>query len=161
MITAQSILSKYVPTLYATIGERSIVNIDYFFTKYNALVIELIGKELRTINTPFTDSILDCIKAEIKESEFFRLNRKLRNNLHYESTDLLSDQEMEMVTKNQTIYLNIVKKYFADSISINIDRECKKMTGLSKAFQASGLSKEEFDQFYYFYYLKFLLTGKI
>ena len=37
----------------------------------------------------------------------------------------------------------------------NIDKECKIMTGFSDAFRASGMSKEELDRYYYFYYWLF------
>ena len=35
------------------------------------------------------------------------------------------------------------------------------MTGFSNAFRASGMSKEELDKYYYFYYPKYRITGKL
>ena len=161
MITAVNILSEHLPSLHAARGNRRIVDTDYFFGKYRALIITILGDELRHLNTPFAERIKTDIGNVIKNSSFFPLNRKLRNNLHYETTSILTESEWNIVQQNQKLYLGVMENSFRSQLCVNIDKECRTMTGFSNAFRASGMSKEELDKYYYFYYLKYRITGKL
>ena len=161
MITSINIISENLPSLYATNGDTRIIDIESFFRKYRALLICVLGDELRSTHTAFTDKIKAELKANITNPSFFQANRKLRNNLHYEKTEVITEAEMDMIISNQPIYLSIIEKYFKAVINIDIDKECKIMTGFSKAYQASGISRNELERYYYFYYLKYRITGKL
>lgn len=161
MITSLNMISAIISSLYATIGSKRVIDIEFFFRKYRALLICVLGDELCAMDTPFACQIKAELEANITVPNFFQLNRRLRNNLHYKETDVLTEEEMDVVLKNQHLYLSIIEKHFKHSINIDIDKECKTMTGFSDAFRASKISRDEFDRYYYFYYLKYRITGKL
>lgn len=161
MIASVGILSQNFPSLHATFGGEQIINIDSFFRKYRALVICIIGDELQRLDTQFANHLKGKINASVGHPDFFRLNRKVRNNLHYETTNVLTESEMNIVHENQQLYLSVIEKAFRSCLHLDIDKECHVMTGFSDAFRKSGLSKEELDKHYYSYYLKYRITGKL
>ena len=161
MITSVNVLSDLIPSFHATMGDRRIVDMDFFFRKYRALIITILGDELRQLNTPLAMLIKAEIERIITEPNFFPLNRKLRNNLHYETTNVLTENELNIVEENQRRYLTVIENSFRSYLYVDIDKECKLMTGFSNAFRASGMSKEELDRYYYFYYIKYRITGKL
>lgn len=161
MITSVNVLSNYLPSFHITFGEKRIVDMNSFFEKYKALIIEIMKDELNQLDTPFGNQIKADIKNAITDTRFFSLNRKLRNNLHYETTNILTTDELNMIRINQMNYLSIFENNFRKHLYIDIDEECKVMTGFSKAFRKSGMSKEELDRRYNFYYLKYCSTGEL
>lgn len=161
MITSVNVLSEYLPSFYVTISERRIADMNLFFQKYRALIITILGDELRQLNTPFANLIKTEIASIITDANFFSLNRKLRNNLHYETTNLLLESELNIIQQNQMLYLSVFEKRFRACLHVDIDKECKTMTGFSNAVRSSGMTKEELDRYYYFYYLKYRITGKL
>ena len=161
MITSVNVLSNYLPSFHITFGEKRIVDMNSFFEKYKALIIEIMKDELNQLDTPFGNQIKADIKNAITDTRFFSLNRKLRNNLHYETTNILTTDELNMIRINQMNYLSIFENNFRKHLYIDIDEECKVMTGFSKAFRKSGMSKEELDRRYSFYYLKYCSTGEL
>jgi len=161
MITSVNVLSNYLPSFHITFGEKRIVDMNSFFEKYKALIIEIMKDELNQLDTPFGNQIKADIKNAITDTRFFSLNRKLRNNLHYETTNILTTDELDMIRINQMNYLSIFENNFRKHLYIDIDEECKVMTGFSKAFRKSGMPKEELDRRYSFYYLKYCSTGEL
>jgi len=161
MITSINVLSEYLPNFHITMGNRQIADMNLFFDKYRALIITIMGDELCQLDTPFANQIKIKIKNVIVDSSFFSLNRKLRNNLHYETTNILTEGERDTIRQNQVPYLSIFENSFRANLFIDIDKECRIMTGFSNAFRASGMTKEELDRYYYFYYLKYRIIGKL
>ncbi len=141
------------------LGIYSCLNLDYFFRKYRSLIIEIVGKELQLMNTPFSQKIENDFSKAIAPN-FFPLNRKLRNNLHYGSISGFTEDEMLFLDQNQSIYLNILMKHIRSNIVIDIDDECKFMTRFSRAYSESGISQDEFEKNYRNYYNSFLRTGR-
>lgn len=136
MITSLNMISAIIPSLYATIGSKRVIDIEFFFRKYRALLICVLGDELCAMDTPFARQIKAELEANITAPNFFQLNRRLRNNLHYKETDVLTEEEMDVVLKNQRLYLSIIEKHFKHSINIDIDKECKTMTGFQRILSA-------------------------
>ena len=58
-------------------------------------------------------------------------------------------------------YLSIINDYILDNLNIHISKECVDMTNFLKACQKKGLTKSDIDKLYYYYYVKFKITGKI
>ena len=73
----------------------------------------------------------------------------------------MTENELNIVEENQCQYLSVIENSFHSYLYIDIDNECKIMTGFSNAFRASGMTKEELDKYYYFYYLKYRITGRL
>ncbi|MBR3767058.1 MAG: hypothetical protein IKL10_02330 [Clostridia bacterium] len=161
MITSINVLSKYLPNFQVTMGKRQIADMSLFLDKYRALIITIMGDELCQLDSSFANQIKIDIKNFIVDSSFFSLNRKLRNNLHYETTNILTEEERYIIRQNQMTYLSIFENSFRANLFIDIDKECEIMTGFSNAFRTSGMTKEELDRYYYFYYIKYRITGKL
>ena len=161
MVTSLSIISSIFPNFSAKVQGGRVIDMDSFLQKYRAIVIHILGDELKKLDTPFSRRIKADIQSHINDESFFRLNRKLRNNIHYEKTESISEEEAQIISKNQLLYLSIFERHFVSSTNICIDKECQTMTGFSKAYYASGISREQLDRYYYYYYLKHFLTGKI
>lgn len=161
MLTSLRTMSSSFPTFSAEIDGKRIIDLAFFFRKYQALVIDILGKELLGSKTPFAQKIREELDITIHDKNFFSLNRKIRNNLHYETTTMLSDSDKRIVDENQRVYLSVLEKHFRSSVNIQIDKECIMMTKLSNAYRNSNIAWEDFQKNYIYYYCKFRLTGKI
>ena len=161
MVTALGIMSSIFPNVSASIEGSRVIDMASFLRKYRAILICVLGDELQKLDTPFVRRIKADIQTYIKDDRFFRLNRRLRNNIHYEKTERISEDEEQIISKNQILYLSILERHFNSSINICIDKECETMTGFSRAYGASDVSREQLDRHYYDYYQKYLLTGKL
>lgn len=127
--------------------------------KYRAVVICIIGLELKAMNTQFVQSIQSDLQSKIGDGAFWGINHKLRNNIHYQGTEVLTDNEIDTLDKFQSAYSEIISNHFQKSIFIDSDKECKTMTGFSKACHEKGMSKADMDKFYY--YMKYVLFGRV
>lgn len=161
LISSVEYIEKALPPFNINLGDKCIVSLHGFFRKYKALIIVIIGEELKMLDTEFGSVIKNEIDSEIQCRKFFALNRTVRNNLHYKETKVLSQEEIELVDKNQLIYLNTVKKLILENIHIDIDKECIRVTNFFNACHKKGLAKSEVLKHQYYYYVKFLIFGKL
>ncbi len=161
MLSSVNNIESALPTFNINIGDDCIVSFKKFFRKYKALIIEIIGAELKNLNTAFSNDLKKSIDSQITNNEFWALNRSLRNNLHYEKTQSLTQDELNIIDEFQDIYLETINTHILNNLNIKIDKECITMTNFLKACQTKGLSKNDIVKYYYFYYLKFLITGRV
>lgn len=154
-------IEKAVPDFNISIGEIRVFDIKAFIRKYRAVVICIIGSELKVMNTEFAQNIQSDIQSKIGDGPFWGVNRKLRNNIHYQRTEVLTKDEINTLDKFQTVYFEIIYDHFERCIFIDIDKECKTMTGFLKACQNKGMGKAEIDKYYYYYYMKYVLFGRV
>ena len=94
-----------------------IIDSERFLLKVKASLICVLGDiDLKKI--PFLNKMFqDCMK-DIPD-EFYPINRKCRNNLHYGFYNELSEHELEVLKKNQDIYLKYVVDEFEKQLTIN------------------------------------------
>lgn len=137
------------------------IKFENYIRKIKALVIEIVGKDLMEMNSKYSNEVLENIKEAIIEKEFYSLNRKIRNNIHYLHTSSLTNKELEVIDRNQEKYLKIIRNSFQKNIFISIDNECVQMTNFLKECERLGLTDEEIKKDYERMYLSFLYTGKI
>lgn len=139
------------------IGNQAFIDFSMngYFRKYKASIIEIVGKELLEMETTFSTGVLQNLENNIQEKDFFQINRKLRNNLHYVSTYNFSSDEINIIDKYQDIYLMTLIKAILSNINIDVDQECCTMTGFLEDCIKKGISKEELDSRYPYYYLKY------
>lgn len=137
------------------------IKFENYIRKIKALVIEIVGKDLMKMNSQYSKEVLKNIKEAITEKEFYSLNRKIRNNIHYLHTNSLTNKELEVVDRNQEKYLKVIRNSFYENIFIDIDNECVQMTNFLKECERLGLTDEEIKKDYERKYLSFLYTGKI
>ena len=81
--------------------------------------------------------------------------------LHYVKTQSLTQDELKVVDQYQPIYLNIINTHILKELNVKVDKEYITMTNFLKACQRKGLSKTDIEKYYYFYYVKFLITGRV
>lgn len=161
LIKSLLLIEDIIPTIKIENNNYVIVDFHNFIMKYKAIVIGLIYSDLKDMNTEYTKIILDEINTAVTDKCFYRLNRKLRNNIHYGEKEILSIEELNIIEHYQDIYFQIIIKNFDNAISINIDKKCMKMTEFSNYVSKSGISEKELKKYYYYYYLKFSIIRKL
>ncbi len=160
MISSVLQLEKMLP--YFEVNGNGFPAIDTcsFMRKWKAVIIEIIGNELKVLKSKFGDRIKTEIEQKIRDKTFFSLNRKLRNNLHYLKTEKLSSQEIQIIDQYQNEYLRALESIILEQLNVQIDDECKEMTGFLIDCRERGLSAEDVKKYYPFNYLKYRLSRK-
>lgn len=161
LVTSAIRIEKAVPDFNISVGEIKVFDIKAFIRKYKAVVICIIGSELKAMNTEFAQNIQADIQSKIGDGPFWGMNRKLRNNIHYQRTEVLTENEIDTLDKFQTVYFEIISSHFQKNTFIDIDKECKTMTGFTKACHEKGMSEADIDKYYYYYYMKYVLFGRV
>lgn len=161
MLSSATNIERVVPLIDIKIGDNIIVSFKRFFRKYKALVIDIVGEEIKNLDTEFSCTIKEAIQCRIDNNKFWKLNRTVRNNLHYVETELLAEEDLAIVDHYQQVYLSIINDYILNNLNIHVSKECVDMTNFLKACQKKGLTKSDIDKLYYYYYVKFKITGKI
>lgn len=138
---------------------------DIYLTNYirklKAIVISIVGNDLIKLETNFTKYICKGLEELIDYKDFYKINRKLRNNCHYKDISNLSAEDIKILDIYQDKYLRFLDSNFKDNFFVDIDDECIRMTNFLKACREEGLSKDEIDKDYFKLYYKFYLTGKL
>lgn len=137
------------------------LSFENFIRKYKAIIIEVIGQDLIKPKSNYLVSLKCEIDANIKAHNFFMINRKLRNNAHYNNIEKLSDHELSCLKKYQNKYLNIILKSFNYNLYVKIEQNDIRMTNFLKYCLAHKITKEVIDKNYQSMYLEFLFTHKI
>lgn len=161
LVSSAQIIPDLIPSLVLDFGGIKIIDTARFFRKYKALVIELLGAQFKEPPTDFTIGIRKDIETEVVDSSFFRLNRSVRNNLHYETTHILSNEEVALVDHYQSIYLNVIIRHFSSRLVVKIDKECQQVTAYFKACMDKGMTPDEIARHSYLRYLVYIFTGKL
>lgn len=114
-------LDEFVPALKV---EGEVINIDvsYSVMKLKAMLICTFGDAIFELKTPMVQSIKKEIEDSFGESDVFKINRRLRNNLHYNSVEKLSDIELERIDIFQRKYMEIVLDTFKKNIKFKIGK---------------------------------------
>lgn len=144
-----------------TSGDLIKFNLNRYIKKIKALIITIIGNDLQKMNTLFSKELLQEINDKITNQDFFKINRALRNNIHYSNIRILNKNENEILDINQNIYLKIIENAMIENLYVDIDSECEQMTNFLRACSEQGLSEEEIKKDYEKKYLTFLYTGKL
>lgn len=105
---------------YITINEKENIKVDFnsFLLKVKASLIELLWNDKNNNNIPFLNEILNNYPDEIND-EFFPINRKCRDNIHYGFYNELTDDEINILNKYQDIYLRYIIIKFEKKLTIN------------------------------------------
>lgn len=157
MVTSVLAIEKNLPKLEIKKNNDIIIDFHSFFRKWKAMIVEIIGKELSELKTDFSLNLQRKIDDNIVNKKFFQYNRKLRNNLHYTTIEILSQKALELIDSGQKIYFDILTSSFENCLYIDVDKECRTMTGFLKACQDKELPPDEITRNYYYYYIKYLL----
>lgn len=104
---------------FITVNEEKNIKIsfDSFLLKVKAALIEILWNDKNKNNLPFLNIILENYPKEICD-EFFPINRKCRDNLHYGFYNKLTNEEIDILNQNQDKYLDYVIKEFEKQLTI-------------------------------------------
>ena len=105
---------------YININEKENIKVDFnsFLLKVKASLIELLWNDKNNNNIPFLNEILNNYPEEIND-EFFPINRKCRDNIHYGFYNELTEDEINFLNKYQDIYLRYIINKFEKKLTIN------------------------------------------
>ncbi|MCI9110686.1 MAG: hypothetical protein HFH47_02595 [Bacilli bacterium] len=94
-------------------------NSENFFIKTKAIIIEIFWNDKRENNSVLRK--LFSLNEKTIDKQFYALNRKCRNNLHYQNYNPINKKEMIIVKHNQEIYLNNVLSLFTSYLTYNFN----------------------------------------
>lgn len=118
---------------FITINEEGKIKVsfDNFLIKVKAELIELLWNDKCQNSIPFLNKIIDNYPKEISE-EFFPINRKCRNNLHYGFYNELTEKELNILNEYQDLYLNYVIVEFEKNLKVKFGASYKIRLALAK-----------------------------
>lgn len=119
-----NMLDEFVPALKVE-GQVFGLNIPYSLMKLKAMLIVAFGESVLKLDTPVTQRIKKDLETHIVDLEIYRLNRRLRNNIHYKEVDVLADDELKRIDEFQRKYIQIVLSIFDGTIKFKIGKRYK------------------------------------
>ena len=93
-----------------------------YITKTKAIVIGILGEDRKASSLSEFFGIIQEINQHLPE-DFYQINRRSRNNLHYEKHNELTETDRQTLQKYQDIYLNNVLAIFDKNLFYKFD--CK------------------------------------
>lgn len=123
-----ALIIKDLQPVSIKISEALSINTDITYRKIKALVIETIYNDMKNMESQklsILKRIDEKISKNIKNNLFFSINRKLRNNIHYNKRAEISDEDLALLDEYQDVYLNTVLNVFNENISVSINRRYK------------------------------------
>lgn len=94
------------------------ISLQSFIRKAIAVTIVIIGNEICNMNTNFSNYIMRLFENEINETSFFKLNRKVRNNIHYKEIEQINENDILIIDKYQKKYLKILISAIDEQLSL-------------------------------------------
>lgn len=101
-------------------SEEKVYYIKKYFVKLKSVIIEMVWNDYQKIKLELLLDFFKSIENEIPE-EFFKINRKCRNNIHYSKVSILSEEEYLLLEKYQNLYLKKLIDKFDYYINIKLD----------------------------------------
>ncbi len=131
--TIMLISNKFGNGNYITLNEQENITLsfDKFLIKAKATIIELIWNDSKNNIIPFLKNILDKLTNKI-DTDFYKINRKYRDNIHYGFYNEITDSEYKILKKNQDIYLNYIIVEFEKKLNYKFNFSYKIALGLAK-----------------------------
>lgn len=111
-----------------------------FLDKYRAVTIEIIGNDRKYGYTVIKE--LETINSKTIDKDFYVLNRRLRDNIHYGETTIIDKETIEKIEKGQKIYFDNLIKIFDSKMTIKFGFWYK--IGLSLAKISKWSNYEEY-----------------
>ncbi len=117
-----ALIIKELQPLSINIIETIPINTDITYRKIKALAIETIYNDIKALDLPITQKIKRSLSYNINNMLFFSTNRKMRNNIHYNKKEEISEEELALLDKYQDVYLNTVLDVFNENINVSINK---------------------------------------
>ena len=136
MIILDNIFSKNITVQYANIE----LNMKKFLDKIKAIIIEIIGND-RKYKYTVIEEVIE-LNSKTIDKDFYKLNRKLRDNIHYTKTTIIEDSTIKEIEKGQKVYFNNLIRIFDSKMIIKFGLWHK--IGLSLAKISNWSNYEEY-----------------
>ena len=120
IIKSLKIVNEYYSPYMNLVDKEYNFSFYHFLMKSKAMIIEKIGADYRKKKYTFLDGLFEYIHSQVDEN-FFKINRKCRNNFHYSEYKKLTNDENEIMNKYQDFYLDNILKAFEANFSIILD----------------------------------------
>lgn len=117
-----ALMIKELQPISINITEAIPINTNITYRKIKALAIETIYNDMKALDSPIIKKIKKTLSHNIKDVLFFSTNRKMRNNIHYNKIDEISEEELALLDKYQDVYLNTVLDVFNENINVSINK---------------------------------------
>lgn len=101
---------------YISVNGELLLSFDKFMMKVKATIIEIIWNDKKCNNIPFLNNILENLPKEIPDN-FYAINRKCRDNIHYGFYNILNEDENKILNDNQDLYLSYVVNEMEKKVS--------------------------------------------
>lgn len=165
MITLLIELEKFFKKNYITItcNDIKICDVYKFITKMIALEIEILGCDIGSLDTAFSIGLQEKLdKTILKENtEFYSLNRSLRNNIHYGIIDVIDEKIYDEIIELQKKYMSIVYEEINNKLCFELKEEDLLLTDFFKYCSDNNIEKEEIDNNYENYYTQYYYKKSI
>lgn len=115
------IVDMLIPNFKVEVGDLCI-DVSCSLKKLKAMLIEQFGNEIRALDTEMVSDIKQNLIESIHEEDIFKVNRKLRNNLHYSVIENIEQEEWGKIQVFQKQYFEIVLKTFEKNLRFNFGR---------------------------------------
>lgn len=127
-----ALMIKELQPVSINISEAFFINTNITYKKIKALAIETIYNDMKALDLPIIKKIEKSISHNINDMLFFSTNRKMRNNIHYNKREEISEEELALLDKYQDVYLNTVLDVFSENISVSINRNYRFLKWISE-----------------------------
>lgn len=119
-----NILETIIPVLI--IGDSpDNINTKKSLLKLKATLIVSFGESLKKTNTKVGDEISKELESNISDKSAYSLNRKLRNNIHYNYINYIDEEEYKTIDKFQHEYYACVISVFKKFTHIKLGKRYK------------------------------------
>lgn len=138
LIHTALLLDKIMPWSLEIKAEPFFIKTSYTSIKLKAIIIELLFQDIKNLDTPMIQEINNVIEQHISDKNFFSINRKMRNNIHYGKTQVMSKLEYEMLERYQNFYLETILNVFKSKIFINFGIRYKLCLWIAKFLKSKS-----------------------
>lgn len=117
-----ALMIKELQPISINISETIPINTNITYRKIKALAIETIYNDMKVLDLPIIKKIKKTLSYSVKDVLFFSINRKMRNNIHYNKIEEISEEELALLDKYQDVYLNTVLNVFNENINVSVNK---------------------------------------
>lgn len=164
MITLLIELEKFFEknSITITCNDIKVCDVYKFIIKIIALEIEILGNDIRSLDTIFSKFLQEKLDKAIliEKAEFYSLNRRLRNNIHYETIDVIDEKIYDEIIELQKKYMNIVYEELKNKLYFELKEELV-LTDFFCYCNDNNIEKEEIDNNYENYYMQYYYKKSI
>ena len=145
------------------INNIPIFDTNKFLNKIIALEIDILGNDIRSLNTEYITQLQQKLDKKMLEENknFYSLSRKLRNNIHYEKIEKLDLNTYNNIEFLQDKYIDLVYDIMLKELFFKLDDEDILMNNFFRYCSENNISQQEIELNYENYYMQYYYTKKI